>query len=169
MRKSSFLVVPIICPKGLKLKALTCLPCVALLLSLSPGYTQEPDFGDKTLSEWKALTKDNDAALRRDAVWSIGMMGPEAKNAVPLLMNLAKDKDAEMRQGVAEALGGIGPGAKDAIPVLAEFTKDADAGVRRGAVADALGRIGVVAIPALNALAKEKDPNARAAAAHASA
>ena len=53
------------------------------------------------------------------AIWFLGEIGPEAKPAVPALIETLKKGDIRLRGPAAEALGKIGPDAKTAIPALA--------------------------------------------------
>jgi len=96
-------------------------------------------------------------------------IGPEAKVAVPALIEALKDHDPAVRRNAAWALGDIGPEAKAAIPTLIELLKDHDQRVHRDAAA-ALGMIGPeakVAIPALIELLKDHDQEIYRAAAEA--
>lgn len=54
---------------------------------------------------------------------ALGDMGPQAKVAVPLLIELLNERDA-LRPQILDTLGGIGPAAKDAIPAVEALTKE---------------------------------------------
>jgi HEAT repeat protein len=60
--------------------------------------------------------KGADVSVRRKAIEALADLGPQAKSAVPVLINALKDR--EVRVQAAEALGAIGPDAKEAIPAL---------------------------------------------------
>jgi HEAT repeat protein len=60
-------------------------------------------------------------------------MGPDAKDAIPALIEALKDNDVQVRRTVARALGKIGPAAKSAVPALQKVTNDADRQVRDAA------------------------------------
>lgn len=62
------------------------------------------------------------ASLKRKAVESLGLIGPPAKEAVPVLMQNLKDKDIATE--VAITLGKIGPDAKEAVPALKDIAED---------------------------------------------
>jgi HEAT repeat protein len=64
------------------------------------------------------VTPDRSAFLRAKAVAALGEIGPEAKAAVPALIDALKD--ASIRADVATALGNMGSAAKDAVPALRE-------------------------------------------------
>jgi len=55
---------------------------------------------------------------------AIGALGPEAKDAVPALIDLLGNTANVSREKAARALGQIGPGAKAAIPALVELAKE---------------------------------------------
>jgi HEAT repeat protein len=83
--------------------------------------------------------KDRDGDVRRWAMELLGEFGPEAREAVPALIQLLKSPvDQEWAMGI---LGRIGPDARDAVPALTEvLLKHPNAGVRKIA-SDALGKI----------------------------
>jgi HEAT repeat protein len=56
--------------------------------------------------------------------WTLSRIGPEAKAAVPALIEALKDEDIHLQ--VAITLGEIGPEAKEAILALIESFKDED-------------------------------------------
>jgi HEAT repeat protein len=59
---------------------------------------------------------DPTALLRTKAIEALGNIGPEAKPAVPVLIEALRD--ASVRSEAAVALGNIGPGARDAVSAL---------------------------------------------------
>jgi HEAT repeat protein len=77
--------------------------------------------------------------LRFHAATALGRIGPDAKEAVPGLVDLLKDKKlGPARRVAAEALGAIGPDAKNAVPALKDAASD---GEISDAAAKALSRI----------------------------
>jgi RNA polymerase sigma factor (sigma-70 family) len=101
------------------------------------------------------VAKDKTAlAPRIRALQAMCSIGPDAKAAVPLLIDWVKEEDARVRSEVILALGNIGPGAKAAVPVLIEALKDQDVDIRDRAVG-ALGAIGPEAKSAIPALVDE--------------
>ena len=86
--------------------------------------------------------QDSDSDIRSIAAVTLGEMGPEAKDAVPALIQLLQDQDAEgfVRGNAARALGEIGSGAVDAVPVLIQALQDREV---RGDAARTLGKIGI--------------------------
>jgi HEAT repeat protein/WD40 repeat protein len=96
-----------------------------------------------------ALKDPKNFQYQRMIISALGEIGPEAKTAVPLLVNMLKDEFHKFQ--VVEALAGIGPGAEPAVPLLIEDLKSELQPVRfRAAVA--LGRIGPGAKSAEKAL-----------------
>lgn len=83
---------------------------------------------------------DNEARLASyDAARALGALGPDAREAVPDLMQAAQD--ADLRSDAIEALGDIGPDATVAVPLLRAAVRDRYDFVRRSA-AEALEKIG---------------------------
>ncbi len=105
-----------------------------------------------------------DAYVRAFAAWSLGNLGPGAREAVPALVEaLGPDDTANV---VAAALARVGPAAAQAVPALLADLRGPDAG-RRWRAARALGRIGPPAESAVAELvAALRDPN-EAVRAHA--
>lgn len=108
-----------------------------------------------------AVLRDrNDTFFRSSAAVALARIGPEAKEAVPALLEALKAEDLKdenrirgTRSAVMTALGHMGAAAKEAVPVLADIFKDqqADYGLRRQA-AEALGKIGPAAKEAIPTL-----------------
>src|SRR5262249_12364066 len=71
---------------------------------------------------------------------TLGRIGPNAKSAVPQLLNYLENPDSFIRAATARALGGIGPDAKEAVPALKALLEDEDKSARVWA-AFALARI----------------------------
>jgi HEAT repeat protein len=102
----------------------------------------------------QTLTKTVQTDLQKQIAYTLGEIGPAAKDAVPQLIELvksSKDRDGFLNVSAAEALGKIGPAAATAVPTLINALKSDD--VRLPTIAaEALGNIGAearMAIPAL--------------------
>jgi HEAT repeat protein len=66
------------------------------------------------------LSKQTLPAERKHAIRALGLMGPSAKEAVPLLIETLKVDDWGVREAAVVALGQIGPDAKAALPALVD-------------------------------------------------
>jgi len=102
---------------------------------------------------------------RANAAWRLAHldMFPEAKAAVPILIERMKDESTVVRSRAAEALGHLGRDDKAALDALIAGLKDRDLEVR-AAAASALGDQGAAAADAVDALAealKDSEPFVR--------
>jgi HEAT repeat protein len=77
----------------------------------------------------------------------LGRMGPEAREAVPTLLELLQDESIQNRRLAAWTLGYIGQGAVEAIPALLVALRDSNEGVRTMA-REALDKISPFGTPA---------------------
>lgn len=73
---------------------------------------------------------DKDRGIRIKAAHAIGLAGPDAKEAVPALVEALRDKSLTVRWRSAQALGRLGPSAREAVPALTEALKDDSSRVR---------------------------------------
>ncbi len=109
--------------------------------------------------------KTQAVANRVMAAGALGIIGPDAKAAVPGLREVLQGEDAEeggrLHGTVLSALGAIGPEAAAAVPDLIAILRDRkQAWWNRGNAAEALGNIGPTAkaaIPALTEAVKDED------------
>ena len=124
----------------------------------------------------------------RAVAYTVGLIGPDARQAVPVLIQIAKDRELHSftRELAVWALGQIGPPARRSVPTLVNCLKDDhqrperrgwDAAVQltdpaelrfRACAARSLARIGVPeprAIPPLQRLLSTKDAFAHSSAA----
>jgi HEAT repeat protein len=138
---------------------------LVLFAGTSGRAGDEPVMGGKAVGKWIAILREKDRSLadRRRAAEALGYLGPAARSAVPCLLqalaeprtgNKKIDEDNSwLRFSAIKALGRIGPAAAEAVPKL--FPKTGETGPARweerldGYMAEALGRIGRPAIPAL--------------------
>jgi HEAT repeat protein len=105
------------------------------------------------------LATNRDYEYREFVIEFLGEVGPEAKAAVPKLIEILRSRDrAKFRWRAAEALGKIGPEARSAVPALIAAL-DTDRYSVRAESVRALGRIGPdarAALPRLRALLAEE-------------
>jgi len=85
--------------------------------------------------------KKLDSETRWNAARTLGKLGPNGVDAIPVLVESLEDEAATVREHSAEALGDIGPLAADAVPDLVSVLDDPATRVRRDAVRS-LGQIG---------------------------
>ena len=89
----------------------------------------------------KLAAKDDDRAVRSQALHALGNLGKDDPDAVvPVLVEGIRDIVIEVRIAAILALGSIGPEAKAAVPALSNAARDGQAGVREAAT-DALKKI----------------------------
>jgi HEAT repeat protein len=141
--------------------------CVVLLCLLAVGGCRcKAPYEDKTAAELEAMLHSAEPTVQMQGAFGLSRLGPEARAAVPALIEALKGKDTLVRAHAALALGRIGPQASPAVPVLTELLGDPEWTVRRQA-ALALGRIGSearMAIPGLEKLGHDPDQLVRQAA-----
>jgi HEAT repeat protein len=90
----------------------------------------------------------------RNAIWALGQMGPDARQAVPILVPLLGHEERETREDretrllAIDALGLIRPADENVIRDMAGRIDATDMEWNRHVI-DALGRIGMAAVPCL--------------------
>jgi HEAT repeats len=92
--------------------------------------SDEPLYSGKTLGDWIKALKDPSSRTRADAAATLTHIGPEAKAAIPALVEVLKDTDAQVRVQASLALGAIG---KPAIPALIDATRQKNKYLQMGA------------------------------------
>src|SRR5437867_5222939 len=100
------------------------------------------------------------AEERWTAATLLGQIGPEARAAVPALIEALKDPDPHVRSVAVSALSEVDPKARDAIPALVELLKT-DEPMR---AIQALARFGPEAreaVPVLTGLLKDRAADVR--------
>jgi HEAT repeat protein len=75
--------------------------------------------------------KDEGRGVRYHAAEALDQIGPDAKDAVPALVEGLKDENINVRRYAAGALGQIGSNAKEAVSALVQALKDNNDVVRR--------------------------------------
>jgi HEAT repeat protein len=128
---------------------------------------------DTGIPRLTAALGDKDDFVREYAARTLGRIGPDAKTAVPaLLERLLKDEERDVREHAAMALGligakAIGPLLPDTVRALIAGLDDEAADVRENS-ARSLGQLGAtVAIPDLREMEGDSQPRVRAAVAEA--
>lgn len=138
--------------------------CLVLLVSmaiLSIGCTkkEEVTYQGKPLSEWLKMLEEPNPAAKYAAVNAVGKIGPEAREAIPLLVETirqTRNHDRRLLVACNYALLAMG---KEIVPAMISLLKDNEWEMRRGA-AWILGKVGPEAKDAVPALTEAlKDPN----------
>ena len=94
--------------------------------------------------------ESKDSATRRAAATATGTAGAPAGPLTGKLVGLLKDSDEVVRVSALQSISMLGSAAADAVPALIPLLDNADMAID---TADALGRIGAAARPALPRLA----------------
>ena len=100
----------------------------------------------------KLLTSD-DSDAKFYAIWTLGWIGPDAKETAPTMIKLMTDKNDGVRRKAAFALGRLAGDPDKAMEVLLAAFKDESPEVRQAA-GDALAKFGKIAVPPLIELLK---------------
>ena len=100
-----------------------------------------------------SVGKENDLAVRRTLVLSIGKAGEAAAAAEPVLRQTLEQADAGLRRNAAWSLGQLGKTSSRAIDALIKALSDQETDVRSEAVA-ALGNLGTIASEAIGPMIK---------------
>lgn len=114
----------------------------------------------------KRLLKDPIFDIRKDAAWALGEIGPEAKEAIPHLVEALQDEFEFVRREAIESLSKIGANPAEIVPAFIKALKDQDWIVRREG-AESLGKLGFrakEAIPSLILVLKDPNENCRSSA-----
>ncbi len=113
---------------------LAVVAALTLLLLLIPGQRLHADdetlYEGKTVAEWIIDLGSTDPQVRLLAVLAVGLIGPDAAPAVPVLIEQLGDDDPASRVQACAALAGIGAAAGAAEKPLLELLQDPNAEVR---------------------------------------
>ncbi len=97
-----------------------------------------------------ALSSENTKA-RVYAIYALGRIGPQAREAIAAVRDHLNDENAGVREMAAVALRHLFPQREDVAPVIASLLDDSDANVRK-AVSNELVDLGAAARPTIVAL-----------------
>jgi HEAT repeat protein len=145
---------------------LACL--VAALAGGCQGGSEWSNPSKEDLPRMTQALKEGDENRRALAAEAMGRLGADGKAALPALLLALRDEGELVRQNALQSIIAIGPDGTATQP-LTDSLKDSDALVRVLS-ANALGRLGPLARPALPALRealKDRDENVQQAAADA--
>lgn len=96
--------------------------------------------GVNSLPVLQRATTNENAWVRRASTAALGVLGKDAQEAIPALIDRLNDVNALVRRNAADTLGCIGHKAREAIPALKDASADGDWSVSRAAEA-ALNKI----------------------------
>ncbi len=108
-------------------------------------------------AELQMLLQHPNPVVRQQAAWGLGVIGPDAKKAVPELIKLLKDQDPMTRGLAAQSLGEIGLQSQEEARALLNLLADPKPEVRLHAQG-ALMSAGSLSIPALESMLNDKEP-----------
>jgi HEAT repeat protein len=152
----------------LGLRAEPAIPGLVRVLGYRKGFGIKAShtvakIGPSAVEPLAAAVGSTDKETRNNAIFSLGYLGPRAKDAVPALVACLRSTPVDeqtTRVYLLRAFRRIGPPAKAAVPTLIGLLNDED-GEFRADCARTLGAIGPdakEAIPALKAALKDKCP-----------
>jgi len=152
----------------MKKRCLALLVCTAIL-SIGCTKKEEVVYQGKPLSEWMKMLEDTNPSTKSSAINAVGKIGPEAREAIPLLVETirqTRNHDKRILHACNYALLAMG---KEIVPSMISLLKDDDWEMRRGA-AWILGKVGPEAkdaVPALTEALNDSNPAVRTNAAEA--
>ena len=131
-------------------------PSPQVRLSAAAALLQIKSKEARALDVLARSLESTDLAERRGAAEAIGLAGPAAAPLVDKLAPLLKDPDESMRITALQAISMLGPAAAQAAGAVAPLLDDPALAID---AADALGRIGSAARPAMKRLAQMLSSN----------
>jgi HEAT repeat protein len=146
----------------MKIRCLALLVCVAIL-SIGCTKKKEVTYEGKPVSEWMKMLKGEDPAEKYAAIHAVRKIGPEAKEAIPILIEtirVVRNRDKRILVACNSALLAMG---KEIVPHMIALLKDDTWEMRRGA-AWILGKVGPDArdvVPALTEALNDSNPAVR--------
>ncbi len=121
---------------------------------------EEPVYKGQTLSRWMEMLNSQDPGKKGEAIMAVGMIGRQAREAEPALIEALKDQDEDVRWLAAQHLGSIDPG-EGAVQPLCDLLENKQEETRvRASAAYSLGRIRAdvrAAIPTLSEALNSED------------
>jgi HEAT repeat protein len=144
--------------------------CLSLALAglaggpLAAQQKKEPRYQGQPLGHWIRLLQSGSEKDRQAAAEAIVTFGPQAKEAVPVLIRLLQSGSEKDREAAAWAITTFGPEAKkEAVPVLIDILEDLCPKYRAFGATE-LGNLGPTAdsaVPALTRLLKDDNSEVR--------
>jgi HEAT repeat protein len=158
--------------EGIMRNAILC----CLMLCLTPGdgsrslasEDDEPAYEGRSLSFWIASLSSEDAKVRAQGAYSLGVMGPEARRGIPALLCALRDDDELVRSSAACCLSSLKAEPALVLPILIGMLQTEDDPYWQYKIAFAIGGYGPIArdaIPSLVHLLHSPKPSEQASAA----
>ena len=109
-----------------------------------------PFYQGKSVRFWLQQMNDADPQTRAEAVKAIGFLARKKKDLIPVLVEAIKRDGPYEAKLAAEALAALG---EETMPILLDLLRDQDSPAVQAHAAEAIGRMGQKAKPAIPALA----------------
>jgi HEAT repeat protein len=144
-----------------------------LLLAACSAFAAEPPKADP--AKLAAQLGSPEVAVKREAIYQLGKIGPAAKAALPAIVAALDDPDKQVWTGALAVIANLGPDAAETVPVIiqgldpgkAKAGRDRDRQQLLVRSAFALSKIGAPALPALIAALDDESAQRRAGVARA--
>jgi HEAT repeat protein len=120
---------------------------IACLALLPAGCEREPTFQGKPRNYWIQELRSASSTTSMRAAHAVGHFAPEAREAIPDLIELLDAREPLVRWAAAAALGKFGPAARDAVPALRRLAAEDPEAAVRDTADSALARIAPPARP----------------------
>ncbi|HEV7403535.1 MAG TPA: HEAT repeat domain-containing protein [Chthoniobacteraceae bacterium] len=144
-----------------------------LLLAACGAFAAEPPKADP--AKLAAQLGSPEVAVKREALYQLGKLGPAAKAALPAIVTALDDPDKQVWTGALAVIASIGPDAAETVPIIIQNLDPGKA--KPGTARDrqqllvrsafALSKIGAPALPPLIAALEDANAPRRAGAARA--
>src|SRR5436190_23433397 len=89
---------------------------VLLVMLLGLGCGSKSPYEGKSVADLEHMLRDADPAVQTQGAFGLSRLGPEARTAVPALIEALQSAEPRVRQNAALALTEIGPDAREAAP-----------------------------------------------------
>ncbi len=140
--------------------------CVEALGSAAAG--QSGAWVQSTVATLVRATEDPEEEVRLSAIEGLGLIGTEARTAVPALVDVLKEESERIKRKAVQSLGRIGISAVVAAPALVAALVEGR--IEQGDFLEAIGKMGPGATPYLPVLLRaleDEEPHIRLSAAKA--
>jgi len=135
---------------------------LALMIMFNPcilGASAVEPIRSKNVNELVRFLRGNNQENRKQALLSLQVLGADAKDAVPAIVEVLTDSDEDIRKLAFDALEAMGSSAAASLPALIKVLDGHNTTDRRGAVRVivSMGAAAKPALPALRRAAQDQD------------